>query len=583
MFLRRAAIAASLLLLAVPAAATASPVAAADDPGTDGVIIQGSKLVTLVGGQDAPGIISVRFADAGIPLFYESDDGVSADAPGEFVIHNQGDAYSYDDGNYTQTSAPALTGAGSVANPWVVSSGFTTGDLGIVQQVRHVDGSRALRLTWTVTNTSASPQDFSAFWNADLYVSGSDEGTGDLLAGPPRTLEGIAIDSTTVGLVELTPWSHYYEGDWSTATDPTGNDSAVYDDSFDPTSLDNGFGVEWDVTALAPGASKTFVLGFSAAEPGGNPAPSVPPVLTQTPPNSTAATDATYGFEAAGGDTATVSFECSIDGGQYDPCTSPADFSGLAPGAHTFRVHGLNIDGDPGPSAAHSWTITSPPPPPSHRRATVRVPAVSVLRGHHLSLGCALSTGQVAECSVTLIGPKGVVLGRGRGTFHGLATRRLVHVPVSLTRAASGLASRLGGVRVTVNVSVLPVLSGEPLIARGHTRLVSPAVDVTPDALQFASGSSVLLPAARSYLLALAPQLAGAKRATAVGYTDDVGGAAANYQLGLARALTVCSIIEQRAHVSCRAISFGEGHPRATNTTAAGRALNRRVELRLAY
>lgn len=580
MFLRRAAIAASLLLLAVPAAAQAGP-GPADDPGTDGVIIQGSKLVTLVAGQDAPGIISARFADTAIPLFYESDNGVSIDAPATFSIHTNGDSYSSDYGtqSFTQTSAPTLAGTGSVSSPWVVSSGFTTPDLGIVQQVRHVDGSRALRLTWTVTNTSGSAQDFSAFWDTDLYVSGSDEGTGALEVGPPRTLEAVAIDTTTVGLVELTPWSHYFEGYYGDATAPDGDATAVFNDSFDPTSVDNGFGVEWDVTALAPGASKTFVLGFNAAEPGGNPAPTVPPVLTQTPPLSTVASDASFGFAAAGGDTATVSFECSIDGGQYDLCTSPADFSGLTPGRHIMRVHGLNVDGNPGPAASYSWTVRQP----ARQRASVHVPAVGVISGHHLSLGCGLASGQVAECSVTLIGPNGAVLGRGHRIFHGPAMRRLVQVPVTLTRAASGLASRLGGVRVTVNVSVLPVRASEPLIARGHTRLVSPAVDVTPGALQFGSGSSVLLPAARSYLLTLAPQLAGAKQATAIGYTDDVGGAAANYQLGLARAQAVCSIIEQRAHVSCRAISFGEGHPRATNTTAAGRALNRRVELRLAY
>jgi outer membrane protein OmpA-like peptidoglycan-associated protein len=69
----------------------------------------------------------------------------------------------------------------------------------------------------------------------------------------------------------------------------------------------------------------------------------------------------------------------------------------------------------------------------------------------------------------------------------------------------------------------------------------------------------------------------------ATGYTDNTGNAEANYRLGLARADAVCAFVAQRARVACRALSYGEGRPRATNATAAGRALNRRVELQLTY
>ena len=114
-------------------------------------------------------------------------------------------------------------------------------------------------------------------------------------------------------------------------------------------------------------------------------------------------------------------------------------------------------------------------------------------------------------------------------------------------------------------------------------RVVCSRVDVTPGALQFESGSAVLLPSGRSYLLGLIGQLKGAKRVVATGYTDSLGSAAANYRLGLARANAVCAFISHRAHVACLAVAYGESHPRATNATAAGRALNRRVELLLTY
>jgi len=106
---------------------------------------------------------------------------------------------------------------------------------------------------------------------------------------------------------------------------------------------------------------------------------------------------------------------------------------------------------------------------------------------------------------------------------------------------------------------------------------------VTPGALRFESDSAVLLPSGRSYLLGLVAQLSGAKQVVATGNTDNLGSAQANYLLGLARADAVCSFIAHRAHVACRAVSYGESHPRASNATAAGRALNRRVQLRLTY
>ncbi len=122
-----------------------------------------------------------------------------------------------------------------------------------------------------------------------------------------------------------------------------------------------------------------------------------------------------------------------------------------------------------------------------------------------------------------------------------------------------------------------------PVVVHQTARVVAPSVDVTPGALQFRSGSAMLLPSGESYLEALVSRLAGADKVVATGYTDDLGNAEANYRLGLARADAVCAFLSHRAHVACRALSYGEGHPRATNATAAGRALNRRVELRLTY
>jgi outer membrane protein OmpA-like peptidoglycan-associated protein len=578
MSLRRAAFAAAILLLALPCVASAT---ATDTAGSDGQLIPGSKLITAVGGGASSGAISARFADSDVALFYENDSGVDpSEAPGEFAIHEAGTAYAMEGTSFTPVAAATPSGSGSIASPWTVTSAFATPDLGITQQVSHVDGSRSLRLTWTVTNSSGVTVPFSAFWSADLYVSGSDSGTGALLAGPPRTLQGIAIDGTKAGLVEVTPWSHYYEGHWSTATHVSWDASATYDDTFDPNSIDNGFGVQWN-RSLAPGASKTFVLGFNASEPGGDPVPAVAPDITQSPVSGPSHS-ATFGFGAHAGDTATVGYECSIDGGQFDLCTSPATFTGLGLGEHVFRVHGVNADGDNGPAASAMWTVM-----PAHHTTpgshpVVGLPAVAVA-GHRLEVGCKLGTGKIARCSVTLVTPSGVVVGRGEHVFSGAHQRRHGTVEVVLTAKGRARAAKPGGVRVVATVAVVPVGGSAPLVARKTLHVVARSVHVTPGALQFQSGSAVLLPSGRSYLLGLVSQLAGARRVVATGYTDSLGSAEGNYRLGLARADAVCSIIAQRAHVACRAVSSGEDHPRATNATTAGRALNRRVELQLTY
>jgi hypothetical protein len=46
-----------------------------------------------------------------------------------------------------------------------------------------------------------------------------------------------------------------------------------------------------------------------------------------------------------------VTFECSLDGGAYEPCTSPQAVSVSAPGDHTLDIRA-------------SWTVAEPPPPP---------------------------------------------------------------------------------------------------------------------------------------------------------------------------------------------------------------------------
>ncbi|MGZ8781986.1 MAG: sigma-70 family RNA polymerase sigma factor [Gaiellaceae bacterium] len=57
-----------------------------------------------------------------------------------------------------------------------------------------------------------------------------------------------------------------------------------------------------------------------------------------------------------------VTFECSLDGGGYAPCATPAAYHSLAVGAHTFAVRGRDVAGNLGQPATVSWTIATPLP-----------------------------------------------------------------------------------------------------------------------------------------------------------------------------------------------------------------------------
>jgi len=67
------------------------------------------------------------------------------------------------------------------------------------------------------------------------------------------------------------------------------------------------------------------------------------------------------------------------------------------------------------------------------------------------------------------------------------------------------------------------------------------------------------------------------------GHTDSTGSNAYNQQLSERRAESVARYLLSKGVIEARieSVGFGEDHPIADNSTDAGRALNRRVELSL--
>lgn len=106
---------------------------------------------------------------------------------------------------------------------------------------------------------------------------------------------------------------------------------------------------------------------------------------------------------------------------------------------------------------------------------------------------------------------------------------------------------------------------------------------ILPESVTFRTGSSVVDPAFRPALRAVSESLRRhpASSVRVVGHTDNVGTAAYNNQLSQDRAMAVARELIANGTAASRISVAGRGfyEPIATNSTAAGRAENRRVEI----
>jgi chemotaxis protein MotB len=105
-----------------------------------------------------------------------------------------------------------------------------------------------------------------------------------------------------------------------------------------------------------------------------------------------------------------------------------------------------------------------------------------------------------------------------------------------------------------------------------------------PERILFASGSAVVKPEGRAAIESLTDVLRTMKhRWQVAGHTDDVGGAALNWQLSTRRALAVLQVM-LKAGMPAEQVSaagFGEYQPVAPNDSTENKASNRRTELLL--
>lgn len=231
----------------------------------------------------------------------------------------------------------------------------------------------------------------------------------------------------------------------------------------------------------------------------------------------------------------------------------------------------------------------------------VRLPTATS-QGPTLRAGCSAVGVSLVRCEIVLYADRSqlrtqsglvvdprtrqsgrVVIGKGVSTSTGT---EVLNTTVTLNRLGQRmLRNRVGGVDAEALIRA-QVGDGAVIENTKSGRLYLPRQVVAPTDGLFAVDSAKMTRQGRRYVRTLKRSLpAKAKRLTCVGYTDSTGAANYNLKLGLNRARAVCRAL-RRAGVKAtaiRATSRGEAAPRATNETAAGRALNRRVQISIRY
>ena len=81
------------------------------------------------------------------------------------------------------------------------------------------------------------------------------------------------------------------------------------------------------------------------------------PTISGSPPSLSNNNTASFSFSGGGGS----GYQCQLDGGAYSACTSPASYSGLGQGSHTFAVRAAS-GGSSGPTTSYGWTVDTVPP-----------------------------------------------------------------------------------------------------------------------------------------------------------------------------------------------------------------------------
>jgi hypothetical protein len=278
--------------------------------------------------------------------------------------------------------------------------------------------------------------------------------------------------------------------------------------------------------------------------------------LTAGPPASAPvnSSQATLTFASPDG----TAFQCSLDAGAWEPCSSPKTYTGLAAGRHAFSVRAVdaagNVDGTP---VIRSWTVEINDAP---------VARIAVTRDQ---AGFTLDAGPSRDPEGGALTYRWLRNGAPAGTGRTIGYA----APDQVTRDVFALT-----------VSDASGRQGQATVALFTRAETQTAAHEVMDVIRFGSGTG-LAAGARSRLAALRPAASGAAEVLVAGHTRPSGTAAGQRSLSRARAQTVRGLLLKgiKAPRTVRLEARGAANPVASNVTAAGRARNDRVVVTVRY
>ena len=157
---------------------------------------------------------------------------------------------------YTPVSQSAVTGAGTTASPFSVTTVVDLGATGfrLTETDTYVVGQEAYLTTVAIKNNTGAAQSVIIYRAGDCFLQNSDTGLGQVDGA------AVACKASTGSRIEqwfpITAGSHYMEDGYSTVWSHIGSQQPFADTCQCTSNIDNGAGLSWSL-AIAAGATAT--------------------------------------------------------------------------------------------------------------------------------------------------------------------------------------------------------------------------------------------------------------------------------------------------------------------------------------
>jgi hypothetical protein len=216
-------------------------------------------------------------ADCGFFLAFPKEGAGQPTALKEQTFGFEGIAGPHGLSLYTPVSQSPVTGSGTAESPYTETTVFEVVDSEgnhdalVTETTTYVNGAPQFTSTFDVKNLTKVKLYFRAMYAGDLFVNGSDLGTGVYLAGPPRFIGGQNTNSGILGgfleaPAPALPWSSFqelpYPNVWETIQTTVGEPHA-FNETVEANEVDNAAGVEWDqlrTTGLEAKQEQAFTI-----------------------------------------------------------------------------------------------------------------------------------------------------------------------------------------------------------------------------------------------------------------------------------------------------------------------------------